>query len=628
MSLVYNYNSIQFFSITFICTWIPWFIAAHFSHQVGGAKFQLPLMFMGLLAPCAVALGMIYASKNAALINDFWNRLLLFRVNWSTLLFIFVGLPIVFFLATALSLIFGKSMGQFTLASEIKVMKGWPILSLLIPLALAPALEEIGWRGYGIDSLRNNFNLFYTSLLFAGLWALWHLPLFFIKGYYQYELRSLNVIYIVNFFISIIPVAIITNWIFYNNCRSILLVIVVHAIFNGLSILFKTEQFTKCLFTLLLCGLSTIIVLKEREFFFKPSLNQLIRKELTSLRHLYNFPGASCTYILPDGKIDTIAIGMADVEKNMRMMPHTRMLAASIGKSFVAATILQLAGQGQLNLEDKISKWLGDYPWFSRLPNHSSITVRHLLNHSSGLPDHVHMPAFIEAFSYQGESGNLFQPESLITFVLDHQALFEPGHGWKYTDTGYILLGLIIETVAQNSYYSELERRFLSPLNLKETGPSNKRKLSRLAAGYTMVNNTYHLPSKSLDQSDEMAWNPVIEWTGGGLISSSKDLAVWAKLLFEGHAMEEEYLADLLKRVFIEKGSDHYYGSGVTISDKDSFGVAYGHFGIIPGYTSCMRYFPEHKVTFAFQINTDVGIADHSTKLLEEMIESLSNMLL
>jgi membrane protease YdiL (CAAX protease family) len=81
------------------------------------------------------------------------------------------------------------------LASEPNVMKGWQYFSLIVPLVLAPAMEKIGWRGYGIDSLRAHFNLLSTSMMFALLWGLWHLPLFFIKGYYQYELWQSSFIY-------------------------------------------------------------------------------------------------------------------------------------------------------------------------------------------------------------------------------------------------------------------------------------------------------------------------------------------------------------------------------------------------------------------------------------------------
>lgn len=268
METIYTYRPIRFFIYIFLCTWIPWFITAYLSDRRGGEMLQLFFLFTGLAAPCIVAIGMIYASKSIALVGNFWKRLFLYKVQSSSLLLIFFVIPAIFFLSTAISLLFGQSAEQFKLASDFQVMKGWHLLSLAIPFFLAPALEELGWRGYGVDSLRSRFNLFYTTLLFAILWGLWHLPLFFIQGYYHYELRHLSVIYVMNFFISLMPAAVLLNWIFYRNSRSILIVILAHSVLNACSILFKTAQFTKCIVTLLLCVVSVIIILKDKDLFF------------------------------------------------------------------------------------------------------------------------------------------------------------------------------------------------------------------------------------------------------------------------------------------------------------------------------------------------------------------------
>ena len=573
---------------------------------------------------------MIYASQNRELIHDFWERLLLFRIERSSLLLLFVIFPLVFFSATTLSLLFGKSAAQFSLADEFSVMKGWHILGILTPIFLAPFLEELGWRGYGVDSLTSKFNLFYASLLFGLLWAIWHLPLFFVKGFYTYNLWHLNIAYVINYFISIIPVAILVNWTYYKNSRSILVAILAHAILNALSILFKTEQFTKCIVTLLLYGVATIVVVKDHEFFFKKPLHQMVKKELDLLRDQYRFPGATFAYVLPHGFMGSEATGLADVERKISMTPSSRMLAASIGKSFVAATILQLAKQERLKLDDPLSLWLGERPWFSRLPNHSTITLYHMLTHISGLPDHVHSPAFLEFYKRTWQNSNhAFEPESLVEFILDQSPLFNAGKGWRYSDTGYILLGLVIEKVTKKRYYQELEERFLRPLQLHATTPSDRPNLAQLAAGYTKEDNPFGLPCKSLCNSGVMAWNPAMEWTGGGLVSTSSDLARWAKLLFEGLAMKEVYLTDLLTPVPISNDQPGlYYGTGVVIKENDALGRIYGHYGIIPGYTSSIRYFPKEKVACAFQINTDVGIADYSTQLLEEMERRLSEIVL
>ncbi len=360
------------------------------------------------------------------------------------------------------------------------------------------------------------------------------------------------------------------------------------------------------------------------------TLKARFQSELDMLHYQYKFPGATAAYILPDGTIEVIASGLADVELEIPMTPQSRMLAASIGKTFVGATVVALAQEGVLNLDDPISKWLGDRPWFSHLPNHNMITLRQLLTHSSGIANHVDMEPFIHAFSENWHSTtNPFPPESLIAFVLDQPPLFKAGEGWHYSDTGYILVGLIIEAVTGHSYYEEVNRRFLKPLNLTLTTPSDRLELPGLAAGYMSPDNAFVLPPKTTLRPGVMAWHPGLEWTGGGLVSNPKDLVIWAKALYEGHAVKGNYLKDLLQSVPIsEDDSNTRYGIAVAIHENDSLETTYGHSGWIPGYCSSLRYYPRYGVAVAFQINTDIGIVDGSTQLFRDMENNLAKVVI
>lgn len=329
---------------------------------------------------------------------------------------------------------------------------------------------------------------------------------------------------------------------------------------------------------------------------------------LDSLRIEFGVPGATAAFSLPDGRVESVATGLADVERGRPMTPRSRMLAASIGKTFVAATVLALAGEGELQLDDPVSDWLGDRPWFVGLPRHDAITVRHLLNHTSGLPDHVHTPAFARSWAAHRDRDPPLPPDSLISYVLGRPALFAPGEGWAYTDTGYILLGLVVEAASGAPLYDEVATRFLDPLGLSATSPSRGRRLPGLAAGYVAADNPFGLPRKTTVEPGRMAWDPGVEWAGGGLVSTSRDLAVWARALYEGQAMEGPYLDALLEGVPIEPRSDAArYGAGVAIRNHGPFGPVWGHGGGIPGYTSSMRYYPEHGVAIAFQVNTEPG---------------------
>jgi len=219
-----------------------------------------------LFAPFIAVLIMMGGAKNKELRKDFWNRLSLKKIKLSYLPVILLIMPFALFAATALSLLFGRSADQFLLSSEFKIMDGSVLLSLLI-LFLAPTLEELGWRGYGVDSIRSKFNLIKTTLLFAVLWGMWHLPLFFINGYYQHELWDTSIVYVINFFAQVLVATIWMNWMYYKNDRSITASILFHFMFNLFSVLFQTEQFTKCIITIILLILSIVIILRNKAFF-------------------------------------------------------------------------------------------------------------------------------------------------------------------------------------------------------------------------------------------------------------------------------------------------------------------------------------------------------------------------
>jgi len=347
---------------------------------------------------------------------------------------------------------------------------------------------------------------------------------------------------------------------------------------------------------------------------------------LDAFQKNHGFPGATAAFVLQDGTFGVAATGLADVAAGTPMAPQSRMLSASIGKSFAGAAAVALAREGVLDLDDPVSRWLGDRGWFGSVPNHDTITLRHLLNHSSGLPDHVHLKKFAAEVSRRWqETGNPFPPEALIDFVLDMPPLFEAGAGWAYTDTGYILIGLVIEAATGRSCFDEITSRFLTPLGLTLTTPSDRRFLAGLAAGYMAADNMFGFPPKTTTPDGVMHWNPAFEWTGGGLVSNSLDLARWGAALFSGKAMAGAYLDQLLSAVPISRESaDICYGAGVAIYRKGPFGPVYGHGGWIPGYISSLRHYPDHGITIAFQINTDIGVADRSMPVIEEMEMALA----
>lgn len=359
------------------------------------------------------------------------------------------------------------------------------------------------------------------------------------------------------------------------------------------------------------------------------NLNNQFQSELATIQKDYNLPGLTAAYIMPDGNTGSASAGYSDLETQEVMTNQSRMLAASIGKSFTAATAVALVLEEKLQLDSPISTWIGNRPWFPRLPNHKNITLRHLLNHSSGLPDHVYSEQFVNYWAKNRvEIANSFNPEKLVEFILDQPALFEAGQGWAYSDTNYILIGLIIEEVINGEYESEVIRRFIKPLNLLSTEPSNKIDLANLASGYLAADNQFGLPVKTKNAEGNMVWNPAIEWTGGGLITTPLDLVRWSKSLYDGKAIQGDYMPLLLQSVAVGgEESGIRIGLGLAIYEKGPFGKVYGHGGVIPGYVSSMRYYPEHRFGVAFQINTDAKITDGEPSAVKEIERRLAKVI-
>jgi len=363
-----------------------------------------------------------------------------------------------------------------------------------------------------------------------------------------------------------------------------------------------------------------------------PAVNRAtqFQTEIDRIREQYGFPGMTAAYVLRDGTSGSAASGLAELEAAVPMKQKPRMLAASTGKSFVGALCIALASEGRLAFDEPVSRWLGQYAWFMRLPNHESMTLRQLLTHSAGLPDHVHMEAFQHAFAKEWQAtNNPFPPTRLLEFILDKDPLFPAGQGWAYSDTGYILAGMVAEEVTGRAYYDEIRERFLQPLGLGDTSPADQRALDRLATGYMSPDNPFGLPARTVDENHHLTWHPGVEWTGGGWVSTSRDLAHWGAALFTGKAMAGDYRPELLKSVAIDpKVAGLRYGAGVAIYTSDRFGPVYGHAGWIPGYISSFRYYKNSGVTIALQVNTDTGAISSDQDALKTIEERIVQVLL
>jgi D-alanyl-D-alanine carboxypeptidase len=332
-------------------------------------------------------------------------------------------------------------------------------------------------------------------------------------------------------------------------------------------------------------------------------LRAALQWRIDSLVAASAFPGVVLGVSLQDGSTYAIAGGYADTAEDKRMRPDARMLLGSVGKTYFSAVALELAGDGELDLDAPISKYLGDEPWFNEVPNARDITVRMLMNHTSGLVRYEFNPKVTAAIT--ADPDKEFTPAERISYILGTPAPFVAGEGWEYSDTNYIMLGMIVEKITGKSYYTLIRRQILNPFSLSNTIPSDRRKLAGVVQGYAGPNNEFG-GRDAMWEDGKMIMNPQMEWAGGGFASTADDLARWARILYRGEVLEPAMYRELFNAVPARGlGRGAKYGLGVIVTPTD-LGIAYGHSGFFPGYLTEVRYYPDYDFAISILFNTSV----------------------
>ena len=267
MNETITYKPKQFFILIFAVTWTFWFAAPYLGDPINSDPIFLMFMLAGLFTPFTTALCLIFTSKNDALKSTFSNKLFNIKlIKWKTIPLFLILFPASIIISVLISTLFGYSFDQFTIADEFSFSIGG--ISTLLVLLLAACFEELGWRGYAVESLNNKFNYFEATAIFGVLWSLWHLPMFFIPESYQAELLQEDFILVINFFVSIIPLAFIISWFCKKNSGSILGAILIHSIVNLSQEFFLVSPYTKCIQTLILIVIAAIFIIVDRNVFF------------------------------------------------------------------------------------------------------------------------------------------------------------------------------------------------------------------------------------------------------------------------------------------------------------------------------------------------------------------------
>jgi D-alanyl-D-alanine carboxypeptidase len=336
-------------------------------------------------------------------------------------------------------------------------------------------------------------------------------------------------------------------------------------------------------------------------------LRDRIQSYLDEWRSSATFPGAAVGVVLRDGTSFAVTTGVADRATGTPVKPDDLFMAGSTGKTFFAAVAAQLIDAGTLDLDAPISKYLGSRPWFARLPNAKDITVRMLMTHTSGLVRYEMNPKFTADLRAQPDKS--WTPEEEIAYLLDATPPFAAGQGWDYSDTNYIVLGMILEQITGTKLYDEVQRRFLGPLKLTRVVPTTSRRVPGLIAGYAGARDPLGLPDEVL-KNGEFVINPQFEWTGGGYATSPLDLARWGHELYAGRALSQTARARMIDAAVPARlGPETKYGLGVIVREKTPAGPTWGHSGFFPGYVTELVHFRDTGTTLAIQVNSSDGRA-------------------
>ncbi|MDR7372478.1 serine hydrolase [Flavobacterium aquidurense] len=282
--------------------------------------------------------------------------------------------------------------------------------------------------------------------------------------------------------------------------------------------------------------------------------------------------------------------GFANMEWDIPNQPDTKFRLGSISKQFTAFLIVKLAEDGKLKLDVPITTYLPDYP----KANGDKITLHHLLTHTSGIPNYTSSPNF-----FKEKSRNPYTPEEFVKTFSSLPLEFTPGEKFNYSNSGYFLLGYIIEKVSGKSYEQYLQEIILTPLKMANTGYDHSDIiLKKRASGYEKQGNKI-VNSAYLDMS--------IPYAAGSLYSTAEDLYLWEQALYTTKLLSQKSM-DLLFKPYISTGGDDSYGYGWFLEDAPNGDKAklkiVEHGGGINGFNTIISRVPADRNLVVLLNNT------------------------
>ncbi|CAM5264969.1 serine hydrolase [Streptomyces spiroverticillatus] len=296
------------------------------------------------------------------------------------------------------------------------------------------------------------------------------------------------------------------------------------------------------------------------------------------------YPAAWAATTDRDGRTRQAVAGVADLRTGAKASVDGRTRAASVNKSFTAVAVLQLVGEGKVSLDAPVEKYLPGLLRGNGIDGRR-ITVRHLLQHTSGLPDYTRYLA-TDLADMAAKRHRYYQPRTLLDLALRHKAVFPPGKGWQYSSTGYVVAGLLVEQVTGRPLNEEITHRVINRAGLRNTylpTPGDQQIQGPHPHGYSALKQgTPFLDVTQLDPSSA--------WAAGSLISTPNDLNRFLSALLTGKLLRPAQLAQMRTTVAIPADSGYpagtRFGLGISSQKLSCGGLRWGQEGDFLGYAT------------------------------------------
>ncbi|SEE27244.1 D-alanyl-D-alanine carboxypeptidase [Streptomyces sp. 2224.1] len=296
-----------------------------------------------------------------------------------------------------------------------------------------------------------------------------------------------------------------------------------------------------------------------------------IQRGLSALVHTDGLPAALASVKDREGRTRTYTAGVGDLATGSKVPQDGQVRVGSNTKVFTAVVVLQLVGEGKVGLDATVDTYLPGLVRGDGIDGRH-LTVRQLLQHTSGLPNYT---------AYLGDDVRYFEPRELVDIALQHKADFEPGTKWEYSNTNYVLAGLIIQKVTGRPLAEELDRRIIQRIGLRHTSfpaPGDRTIKEPHPHGY-------HRDAAGAPLRDVTDTDPSWGWAAGQMLSTNSDLNRFFTALLTGRLLPAAQLAQMRTTVpAAYLGPGARYGLGLVSRPLSCGGVYWGHGGSLPGY--------------------------------------------